>query len=193
MSFVGVAFWKSPRRKIFAVSQRDLRDINKASRKSAVADLDSSDEESDFANSSLPKKQKLEKRIDEIGEDVLEIKETITEMLSLTPNTKLPMGFQRLVRDAFKCQMCHSIPNPPLIVSKCCKQLLGCESCVNNWFGGPDAMLKTCPLCREPRGRNETMLFRGFDDFVERVKVVFENNATDQPATENRSGETDTN
>lgn len=48
--------------------------MNKASRKSAVANLDSSDEESDFANSSLPKKWKLEKRIDKIGKDTLEIK-----------------------------------------------------------------------------------------------------------------------
>ena len=39
----------------------------------------------------------------------------------------------------------------------------------------------------------KTMLFCRFDDFVERVKVVFENNATDQPGAENRSGETDTN
>ena len=122
------------------------------------------------------------------------MKETMREILSLTPQTKLPLSFKRLVRDAFKCQICQGIPTPPLIVSKCCKQLLGCESCVNDWFSGPDAMLKTCPLCREPRGRNETMLFRGFDEFVESVKVVFENNATDQPpASENRNGEIDTN
>ena len=46
-------------------------------------------------------------------------------------------------------------------------------------------MLKTCPLCREPRGITKTMLFHGFDDFVERVKVVFENNAIDQPGVQN--------
>lgn len=48
--------------------------MNKASRKSAVGDLHSSDKESDFVNSSLPNKRKLEKRIDKIGEDALEIK-----------------------------------------------------------------------------------------------------------------------
>ena len=138
---------------------------------------DNSDEEFDFGNSSLQpnKKQKLERRREEIGEDVLEIKDTIIEMLSLTPQTKLPLGFKRLIRDAFKCQICHSIPNPLLIASKCCKHLLGSQSCVNNWYTGTDSMLKTCPLCREPRGCNKTMLLRGFDEFLENVKRMFEN------------------
>ena len=62
---------------------------------------------------------------------------------------------------------------PPVVVAKCCKSILGCESCTNNWYSGPDAMTKTCPLCRAERGFTETMILNGLHDFLRILSEVF--------------------
>ena len=45
---------------------------------------------------------------------------------------------------------------------------------MNEWYSGPDALTKTCPSCLAERGYNETMLLRGFDDFITEVKKVIQ-------------------
>ena len=61
---------------------------------------------------------------------------------------------------------------PPIIISKCCKTVMGCEKCVNEWYSGPDALIKMCPSRRPQRGYNETMLLRGFDNFITELQKV---------------------
>ena len=46
-------------------------------------------------------------------------------------------------------------------MSKCCKSILGCERCVNGWFEGPEALLKTCPACNTECGYSETLMLKG--------------------------------
>ena len=78
--------------------------------------------------------------------------------------------------------MQHMLPvRPPVIVTKCCKVVLGCDSCVNDWFSGPDALTKSCPSCRAERGYNETMLLRGLDEFLTEIRKVIQ---TDDEADE---------
>ncbi len=99
------------------------------------------------------------------------IKETLGEMMTLSTDSNFPMGLKRILRETFKCRICHTVPSkPPVIVTKCCKTILGCESCINNWYSGQDALTKTCPSCRAERGYNETMLLRGLDDFLTQVR-----------------------
>lgn len=89
------------------------------------------------------------------------IKISIEDINLFTRDTqsKLPIGLKRALQENFKCKICHSSPmQPPVVVAKCCKSILGCESCTNNWYSGPDAMTKTCPLCRAERGFTETMI-----------------------------------
>ena len=51
----------------------------------------------------------------------------MTDMMTLTSD--LPIGLRRVLRDTFKCQICHSVPvKPPVIVTKCCKKSLGCQA-----------------------------------------------------------------
>ena len=45
---------------------------------------------------------------------------------------------------------------------------------MNEWYSGPNALIKTCPSCRAERGYNETMLLTGFDDFLTKVKKVIQ-------------------
>ena len=96
--------------------------------------------------------------------------------MKLNAESKLPLGLKRMLRDTFKCYICHSVPaKPPLIITKCCKNLLGCEACVNQWYSGSEAISKTCPICRAERGCNETMLLRGLTEFLENVGKLYIN------------------
>ena len=55
--------------------------------------------------------------------------------------------------------------------------VVGCEKCVNEWYSGPDALIETCPSCHGERGYNETVLLRGFDDFITEVQKVIQTQA----------------
>ena len=71
------------------------------------------------------------------------IKEALGEMTILSADSSIPMGFKCILRETFKCHVCHTAPiNPPVIVTKCCKMILGCESCINSWYNGEDALTK---------------------------------------------------
>lgn len=75
--------------------------------------------------------------------------------------------------DTMKCTICMAVPiKPPIIITKCCKNMLGCEACVNTWFSGPDALTKPCPLCKSERGYNETMVLRGLDAFLTEISKL---------------------
>ena len=75
-------------------------------------------------------------------------KNMITDLMSVTANPTLPVGWRDLFCYTFKCQVCHAIPiNPPVIIIKFCRNILRCEECVNTWYSGLDAMMKTCPVC----------------------------------------------
>ena len=92
-------------------------------------------------------------------------------MMTLSADNSIPMGLKRILRETFKCRVCHTVPiNPPVIVIKCYKTILGCESCINSWYSGEDALTKTFPSCRAARGYNETMLLRGLDDLFDSSK-----------------------
>ena len=122
-----------------------------------------------------PPRARTEEKLDALMREVENIKDSMKDIVSLTKNTPVPVALKRILRDTFKCTICHSVPiRPPVIITKCCKTILGCEACVNGWFSGPDALTKCCPSCRADRGYNDTMLLRGLDDFLSEVNVVFD-------------------
>ena len=169
---IGITFWKSPRRKIYAIHKSQKISIVSAG-KHPLNIMDSDDD--DFEPPPNSKRTKTENKIDKVIGEINDIKETLSDMLSITKHTQVPLGMIRILNDTFKCSICHAIPiNPPVIVTKCCKRILGCESCVNTWYSGTDALVKSCPSCRAQRGYNETMLLRGLDEFMNGVKSVFE-------------------
>ena len=93
----------------------------------------------------------------------------------LTEKAKLPIGLERVLRDVFQCKICLSVPiTPPVIMSKCCKTLIGCEGCVNSWYSGPDALTKCYISCCAERCYSEMMLLRGLDNFLGEVGAVLQ-------------------
>ena len=105
-----------------------------------------------------PKKniQVLEEKIDIITEEIQCLKELISQITNLTQMSNVPIALIRTMQETFKCRICLSVPiKPPILVSKCCKVIMECESCINQWYSGPEALTKQCPACKHERGYNE--------------------------------------
>ena len=106
---------------------------------------------------------------------LITFKDTLGDVMSLTKDTQIPLGLKRLLRDTFQCYICRAIPiHLPVIMTTCCKKILGCEPCVNNWYSGDEALTKTCPACQAERGYNHTMLLRGLDYFLKEVRQAIQ-------------------
>jgi len=147
-----------------------------------IGTADSSDDDETWE----PPKPKKMCTLNSLVDEVRSVKETVLDMMSLTSNTTLPLGLKRLFRDTFKCHVCHSVPiRPPVIITKCCKQILGCQDCMNTWYSGPQATTKTCPMCRADRGCYETMILRGLSDLMDSIGRLCgsEDNTSSQDAS----------
>ena len=108
-----------------------------------------------------------------IKEDIRDIKMSMDDIFKVTSLQQLPTGLQYLLSETFKCKICHSTISPPVIITKCCKSILGCSECSSMWYSGPEALSKPCPCCRSERGYNETMNLRGLDDLIIKLKEIW--------------------
>ena len=163
-----MAFWKNPRRKIYAVVKDSLKGKSRNEPSSSISYSFDSDSDDEFQRR---RKNRIEGKINTLIEDMSTLKESVSEVMQVSKDTKIPLALKKVLRDCFKCKICHIVPiTPPVIVTKCCKTVIGCEVCVNSWYSGPDALTKACPSCRGERGYNETMVIRGIDDFLLAIK-----------------------
>ena len=94
-----------------------------------------------------------------VNSQISEVKSMVCDILKVNQSLPLPLGVVKLLRDAFKCKICHATPMTP-----------PCEECVNTWYDGADGLSKKCPHCNEPRGYASTFQFKGIDEFLVGVK-----------------------
>lgn len=119
----GFKFWKSPRRKVFAV--------RKSGKKKKHFDLDSFSDSDNEVTSKRTKSNSvavevIADKIDDLRDDIVSVKCVMQDLLSLSSSR---LGLQRLIRDSFQCKICLAAPiTPPVMLSKCCKTIIGCES-----------------------------------------------------------------
>lgn len=177
--YAGLSFWKCGSRKIFAVANSEnVRVPQKRTRSAkskatllnqASSDI-SDDSDDDFVPRKLNKKSEAAEQhqtFHQIKGDIQDVKCMVTEMLEVNKSLPLPLGITKLVKDAFKCKICYDTPmKPPIIATRCCSSLLGCEECVNQWYDGVHGLSKKCPHCGEARGYASTFQFKGLDDFL---------------------------
>jgi len=104
-------------------------------------------------------------KLDEVLHEMTFVKENFEQAMKLLQDSPIPPGLRKSLRETFKCRICLQAIKPPLVITKCCRVLMGCEECINGWFR-EDALMKPCPSCRMARGYNETMILRGMDDFL---------------------------
>ena len=102
-----------------------------------------------------------------IRDEIHTIRQDMQCLYQIDKRMKIPAALYRKLSDAFKCNICHNAPIvPPVIFTRCCKAIIGCQACVDTWFGGDDGITKKCPLCGTDRALPDTMRLHGLDDFL---------------------------
>ncbi len=82
-----------------------------------------------------------------IMKEICSLRFEIQEILKLTKGMKLPPGLYMQLKQTIKCHNCHKSPiTAPVIYTRCCKNILGCESCVDRWYIGSEGRTQSCPL-----------------------------------------------
>ena len=162
----GTEFWKSPRRELYAVPYSDLQE--------PADDAYYSDEDGYYE----PPRHRRRKRdqLQGLVDEITSVKGKLNEVID---KHTVPTSWRQLLCDNFKCQICQAIINPPAVVTKCCKNILGCKECVDHWYSGPDAIVRSCPTCRAEDG-NETMLLLGLNDLLEGIRRLYDEESGNQ-------------
>ena len=119
-----------------------------------------------------------------ILKEICGIKENLASFFKLSANTKtkLPPGLLKQLHETFKCHICSNTPmKPPIIFARCCKRILGCQSCVDKWYRreGEESTTRSCPLCRGERAYAETSIIKGMDDFLLSIAPMFSEEDSD--------------
>ena len=177
----GLKFWNVPSQKIYAVQAIELQLPSKGKGPLRRKSLAGSSEESenDFEVTPAQKKMKDVSGTTVVIEEIRQLKSEVQSVLKITKNLKYPPGLYLIINNAFSCKICLGIINPPVIFARCCKNILGCETCVDNLYGGENGTVKRCPLCRSERAFSETCRINGLDDFLKGLKPLFgESHAT---------------
>ena len=103
-------------------------------------------------------------------EDVRDVRSQLNKLCSVTSDLKVPIGLKIALKQAFQCKICFLTPlKPPMIVTRCCKNVLGCKNCADTYYD-EDIMSKVCPLCRCPRGYSDTMAMPPLDELLDAVR-----------------------
>ena len=164
MILIGLNFWKAGSRKLYAVPASSLHS-SKVSVKRKISNVNI---DSDSDDDSPPPK-----RTSAILNELKNLRSSVDSVLKLTTATKIPAALHILLQDTFKCMICHESPIvPPVIMTKCCKVILGCQQCVDTWFGGESGRKKQCPHCKHERAFTETARLYGVDDFLDGIRPL---------------------
>ena len=164
---IGIQFWKVGSRKIFAVRESDLRP-NRPRKNTISLDSDSSDDM--FLPLSKRGKCVSGKQLSESDQLLTEmqgLRKEIGQLFEVNKGLPIPIGLKRIICDTFRCCICQCTMVPPVIFGRCCKSLIGCQSCTDQWFRGETGLMQqACPKCRAERAYAETCVFKGIDDFL---------------------------
>ena len=111
--------------------------------------------------------------LEDLSHELVEVQTRMTKIFEFTKSSKVPLGLRELLNQSLKCKICRGIMDPPVIVTKCCKAIVGCDECVKSWYAS-DLLSKNCPACNTERGYVEMMHLHGLDEFLTAIKKIEE-------------------
>ena len=127
------------------------------------------------SESDVPRPKHFKYSDSTIGKDVKDIKKQLSSLLTIDKTLRIPFSLHLLLIDNFKCSICQDVLEPPVIFSRCCKYLIGCEKCVDRWYECDGRNSKPCPQCGAERSYSETCRLYGIDDFLRGIKKLVMN------------------
>ena len=141
---------------------------------------DSEEQDSEDYQQCMKKKRKsigalqISNKLNEIQKVLKENNAELSKVLKFSKENTVPMALKNLVKDYFSCKICHKAPmDVPILASTCCGSIIGCESCVQLWYGtGSNVFDKCCPNCRADRGYSHTFRLVGIDEFLTSLREL---------------------
>lgn len=85
--------------------------------------------------------EKINEMNDVLKESIL-VKCTTQEEVQFLKKEFRSTKFMGIIGDTFTCCICLDIIKPPVVVASCCKRVVSCKVCNDNWIA------TTCPHCR---------------------------------------------
>ena len=172
---IGLQFWKCGSRKFFAILKDEIDDGNGRNKRRKVS--------TDTSDHAL---QSIAEEIVSVKTEIQAARAEVKEIIKIKNASDIPISLQQALNESLKCKICMGISKPPVIFGKCCQQLLGCQSCVDKWFGGTGSFEKTCINYRAERAITQTCLLRGMDTLLTLVNDVLE---PESPTTDDEDDE----
>ena len=72
-----------------------------------------------------------------IREDVQALHEDMKCLFSIDRRMKIPTALYQWLADTFQCNICRlALITLPVIFARCCKSIVGCQWCVDEWYRG---------------------------------------------------------
>ena len=160
----GLRFWKVNSRTFFAVPDEDLAAPTNKRRRTQIQ----------MTCSGREGGADLEESVKAMWDELGALASKMEKLFSFTKDTRVPPGIRMLLTDALKCKICFQAPvEPPIILAMCCKSILGCQECVDEWYAD-GGLNKSCPARRSPRGLSETMILLGLNELAQGVTDILE-------------------
>ncbi len=188
--YIGLSFWKVGSRKFYAVLEDQLPDETshqskgKRKRSLAVSEIRpefSSDDSSDNDEPRIKKKPSASD--DAVLLELQSLKSVIQGVVEVKAGgSKIPIGLLVATKSTFRCNVCLGFIKPPVIFTRCCKNILGCEKCVMNYFekdGITEGMTKRCPICRADRSFYEICRINGMEEFLTKMSCYINGDDSD--------------
>ena len=188
----GVSFWKVGSRKLYAV--RMMARKRKGAKRVVHVDSGSDSEDkhgmqaagikmAGSARSSDSSLLDLSKQTNEVANDSDTVKDQVKKLLHIDEATAVPISVVNLALTSFKCKICLQFMQPPIIFSSRCGNILGCKTCVDEWYAGPHGLTKNCPVCNRERSLPATHQLHGLDDFLKDLQaaVHIQDRSNEQP------------
>ena len=107
----------------------------------------------------------------EIVSEIENVKEQVAKIFKISSKRQIPMGLLNATEESFSCTICKiCLPNPPLIGCCSCSSIVGCQSCVNHWYGsGQVAITKACHSEARERGFANTFEVKSLSSFLQEL------------------------
>lgn len=150
---IRIQFWKVGRRKFFAVRESNLRPSQPRKNKNTVS-LDSDSSDNMFMP--FPKRSNCKQPSESVQllTEMQGIRKEIGQLFEV--NKQLPIS--------------QSMTVPPVIYVRCCKSLIGCQWCTDQWETG--LMQQACPKCHAEWAYAEMCVFKGINDFLLAIRPL---------------------
>jgi len=173
-----LSFWRVNSRKVFAVKSQSIPKTDE--------EVEEGEPSANQIQNVLPSEileaigEVKEKLNNTVVEAINEVKEKLnnTVVLSAEEALSVPQVINdcRLgcsINRVFKCMVCHNLSSSNNVtISTCCKQVLGCKSCIDQWFRDEES----CLHCREVNGREMSVSVNCFSDILDKCRSMFVEN-----------------